>query len=203
MTPEERTMSLMRAKNPSINPTYSSGDLQMPDYGQMLQAKPLDVGNNQPSTQQVDNNEDTTGDFTNWVKGLSDKYGISQQFGNKSSMYKSGAHSGLDIPTPTGTDLTSPVNGSVNVGFDPKGYGRFVQITTPNGEVIQFSHLSDTSDFVKQLMKLKDRVISKGQSIGKTGGATTDPNRGLSTGSHVDITYKRGGQFINPLGVKS
>lgn len=204
ISPEERTKSLMRGvRSEPIDPNFGSSSYQLPEP--QLPQEQLGVGTNAPQLAQEapQDNNDMVSSFKEWLGGLTDKFGISQQFGNKSSMYKSGSHPGLDIRTPTGTQLTAPVGGQVSTGYDPNGWGRYVQITTPSGEVIQFSHLTDTSDLIKQISAMKNKLIKKGEIIGTTGGGANDPNRGLSTGSHLDVSVKRGGKFINPLSLNS
>lgn len=203
LTSEEKNKALMReVSRPQefINPNYQSGQLhiQTPDVQPDFDFRPknIGIGEGTPDTQ-VRNIE---GDATGYIKSLSDKFGVSQQFGNKSSMYKSGSHPGLDIRTPVGTEIVSPIEGRVVTGYDPTGWGKYVQVHSPDGTIFQFSHLSDIDDLIKEVNKMKDGLIKKGQVLGKTGGALTDSQRGLSTGAHLDISVKRGGKFINPLG---
>lgn len=124
---------------------------------------------------------------------LKDKYNITQKFGNYNpSLYKGitkdSRHKGLDLATPLGTELFSPIAGKVKSGFD-KNWGNYVDVVADDGTTYRFSHLS-------ALERIADQV-QPGQLLGKTGSS------GHSTGAHLDISVRRGGQFIDPLTISA
>lgn len=70
------------------------------------------------------------------------------------------------------------------------GYGRHVRIQHTEGVSI-YGHLS------KRMVKVGDRVVA-GQQIGISGGSTSDPNSGFSTGAHLHAEYRVDG-LSNPV----
>jgi murein DD-endopeptidase MepM/ murein hydrolase activator NlpD len=127
---------------------------------------------------------------------LANKYPVSQQFGNYNPQLYQGLtpgakHLGLDVATPSGTPVKSPFTGIVKTG-ESKDFGKFVQIRTQDGRIMQFSHLNSIDDLAQQL-GAAGRQIQAGQSLGLTG------STGRSTGPHLDIMYQQGGQWVNPL----
>lgn len=125
-------------------------------------------------------------DFVSPVKG---KFNITQKFGNYnpglySGITKDSKHLGLDLATPQGTDVASPVAGDVKFGFD-KNWGNYADVVGDDGTVYRFSHLSEQNKGLQR--------VAAGQGIGKTG------NTGNSTGAHLDISVKKNGQYIDPM----
>lgn len=106
-------------------------------------------------------------------------------------------HNGIDYGLPCGTDIVSPINGSVYYFSDPQGYGNAVFIRGEGVEVV-LGHLSRVD--------VKSGNVGAGQYIGKSG--TT----GNSTGCHLHFgvrsypSYNRDNGFfgyVNPLGFLS
>ena len=125
-------------------------------------------------------------DFVSPVKG---KFNITQKFGNYnpalySGITKGSKHLGLDLATPQGTDVYAPTAGDVKFGFD-KNWGNFADVIADDGTVYRFSHLSEQNPGLTR--------VAAGQGIGKTG------NSGNSTGSHLDISVRKGRQYIDPM----
>jgi murein DD-endopeptidase MepM/ murein hydrolase activator NlpD len=122
------------------------------------------------------------------------KFKISQKYGNDSTLYKGvtkdSKHHGVDFATPEGTKIKSPIAGDVEVGQN-KWYGNYVKIKAPDGTAIQFSHLSNVDDLLKQIEQKKS--VLQGQLLGLSG------NTGYSTGPHVDVMAWQGGQQIDPM----
>jgi murein DD-endopeptidase MepM/ murein hydrolase activator NlpD len=75
-------------------------------------------------------------------------------------------HHGVDFATPEGTAIKSPIAGKVEVGQN-KWYGNYVKIKADDGTEIQFSHLSNVDDLLKQIDE-KQRVLA-GQLVGLSG----------------------------------
>lgn len=106
-------------------------------------------------------------------------YPISQPFGARPSYYQQfglRGHEGTDFATPTGTRITSPVDGIVvrqDFQTDYRNYGKVVVVWDPVQKVaVWFAHLSE------EYVVTGQRVI-KGQVLGKTG------STGNVTGPHL------------------
>lgn len=102
-------------------------------------------------------------------------------------------HSGIDLEAQTGTELYSPGYGKVklsDMGYNG-GCGGSIWIEHENGLESRFCHCSKIN--VKQGDKVK-----RGQLIGLTGGGSSDPGKGLSTGAHLHYTLVKNGNLVNP-----
>jgi murein DD-endopeptidase MepM/ murein hydrolase activator NlpD len=124
-------------------------------------------------------------------------YNVTQGFGNYNpSLYGkfggAGKHLGTDLATPVGTMVRSPISGQVKVGYDPKGYGRYVDVIGDDGTTYRMSHLSA----LERALERGGRVEA-GQTIAKTGGVGA--GSGNSTGAHLDYSVKKNGQWIDPM----
>jgi len=101
--------------------------------------------------------------------------GYSQLFGANPQNYakfKLKGHNGIDVPLPTGTKLTSCINGTVTETLnDTTGYGIYVKIENEYCGVL-YGHLRDFS------LKVGDKVKA-GDFVGFSG------NTGNSTGPHL------------------
>ncbi|MDI1325465.1 MAG: M23 family metallopeptidase [Brevundimonas sp.] len=98
-------------------------------------------------------------------------------------------HEGVDIAAPQGTGVFVAAEGSVlRAGYDPEGYGRFVEIRHPNGMSTLYGHLSRLD------VASGDRVEG-GQRIGLVG------STGRSTGPHLHFEVRRGDRQVNPAKV--
>lgn len=111
---------------------------------------------------------------------------ISQLFGANPQWYtQSRGHNGIDWACMVGTEIYAMADGTVirADALDGKiGYGRHVRIQHSEGISI-YGHLSVLRCAVG------DHVIA-GQLIGLSGGATTDPACGNSTGPHLHGEYR-------------
>ena len=106
-----------------------------------------------------------------------------------------GAHGGVDIATAEGTPILSPIPGVVsNIGYEPAGYGNYIQIKDDKGKYHLFGHLKETPK-----LELNNRIAT-GQTIGMIG------NTGHSTGPHLHYQIDpesnhralKDGQHIDP-----
>lgn len=98
----------------------------------------------------------------------------------------SGPHPGVDIATPTGSDVRASGGGSVvEVGENPE-YGTFIRLSHPNGYETLYGHLS------KVLVHTGDQV-GAGTVIAKSG------NTGRSTAPHLHFEVRLRGQAVDPL----
>jgi tape measure domain-containing protein len=98
-------------------------------------------------------------------------------------------HDGIDVTMPVGTQIISPVDGTLRVRTDPGGYGLYVVVVSGDTEYL-FGHLSE--------VKVADGTqVQKGQLIALSG------NSGGSTGPHTHAGVKKGGRSVNPASVYS
>ena len=106
-------------------------------------------------------------------------------------------HSGLDIVGKIHGNILSIADGEIIWAGVRGGYGNCINIkhTKADGSIFYsfYAHLSKID--VEQGQK-----VIQGQIIGLQGGASTDPNPGSSTGSHLhfEIRLSQNGDFQNP-----
>jgi len=118
-------------------------------------------------------------------------YEINSNFGLRRLPGEAAArrHEGIDIAAPQGTTVLAAAEGKVlRSGYQPTGYGRFIEVEHPNGMTTLYAHLSRVD------VASGDRV-SGGERIGLVG--TT----GRSTGPHLHFEVKRNHQQVNPTKV--
>jgi len=129
------------------------------------------------------------------------KFPVTQVFGTQSSLYsgitKGSKHLGLDIGVPQGTPLGVPVSGKVVIGNDPNGWGLNVKIMGDNGTEYRFSHLSQISPAIIEAVR-QGRKVGAGIIFGLSGGTPGSKGAGNTTGAHLDISTKRGGEYVDP-----
>lgn len=131
---------------------------------------------------------------------LKGEFRISQVFGANPSWYPtSQGHNGIDWATPVGTPVYAMQDGVVIRSMDfsqpgitdgKVGYGRHVRIQHAQGVSI-YGHFS-RRDVVE------NQAVKAGQQVGLSGGATSDPNSGFSTGAHLHAEYRMDG-VKNPV----
>jgi len=98
-------------------------------------------------------------------------------------------HEGVDIAAPQGTQVLSAAEGRVlRSGYQPTGYGRFIEVEHPNGMTTLYAHLSRID------VARGDRVLA-GERIGLVG------STGRSTGPHLHFEVTRDHQQVNPTKV--
>jgi len=98
-------------------------------------------------------------------------------------------HAGVDIAAPRGTGVYVAAEGSVlRTGYEPAGYGRFVEIRHPNGMTTLYGHLS-------RLDVASGDTVEAGARIGLVG------STGRSTGPHLHFEVRRGERQVNPVKV--
>ncbi|HEX8471974.1 MAG TPA: M23 family metallopeptidase [Brevundimonas sp.] len=118
-------------------------------------------------------------------------HAINSKFGMRRLGGEPGArqHKGVDIAAPTGTSVYGSAEGVVlRIGYDPAGYGNFIEMRHPNGMTSLYGHLSRVD------VASGDKVTS-GQRIGLIG------STGYSTGPHLHFEIRREGAQINPAKV--
>ena len=107
-------------------------------------------------------------------------------------------HDGIDILSPEGTVLQSPFNGTIVRAGLYLLNGNTVDVVTDTIPPIMFTgiHLLDVS------VKPGDRV-TRGQTLGRTGGRPGAEGSGNSRGVHLHMQLKIGGALADPTGCYS
>ncbi|CAN5236981.1 hypothetical protein BH10PSE1_BH10PSE1_26440 [soil metagenome] len=118
-------------------------------------------------------------------------FAINSKFGMRRLGGEPGArqHKGVDIAAPQGTSVYAAAEGQVmRIGYDPAGYGNFIEMRHPNGMTTLYGHLS-------RVDVASGDTIALGARIGLIG------STGYSTGPHLHFEVRREGAQINPTKV--
>lgn len=110
---------------------------------------------------------------------------VTQEFGNKSTRYVSGRHTGLDIGGKTGDRVWAAHDGRVTYAGPKGAYGLTVEIVHPSGLLTSYHHFSVVHAIVGQ-------NVSAGTVLGLMG------STGQSTGPHLHFEVRDGGKAVNP-----
>lgn len=141
---------------------------------------------------------DNIPDGSDLMNPLGHRTGISSNFGLRNTTRGSKNHKGVDLPTPSGSEVYAPGNATVMYAGDttPNGCGGFVELD--HGTMItKFCHL-------KNWVVTKGQTVKKGQLIGYSGGGPNDPHRGISTGAHLHYEILNSdGVAVNPTSVQN
>ncbi len=109
---------------------------------------------------------------------------ITSRYGSRSSL-RSGAHTGLDIATASGTPVTPIASGTVTYAGYKGSYGNLVIVSHGNGIESYYAHCSKIFTAVGQTVD-RSTVIS---AVGSTGN---------STGPHLHLEIRQNGNTLNP-----
>jgi murein DD-endopeptidase MepM/ murein hydrolase activator NlpD len=118
-------------------------------------------------------------------------YAINSRFGMRRLGGEGAArpHQGVDMAAPTGTGIFAAAEGVVvRTGYQPEGYGRFVEVAHPNGMTTMYAHMS-------RVDVATGTAVGGGDRLGLVG------STGYSTGPHLHFEVRRGGSPINPARV--
>ena len=118
-------------------------------------------------------------------------YPINSRFGMRRLGGEGAArpHNGVDMAAPTGTGVFTAAEGVViRTGYQPEGYGRFVEVAHPNGMTTMYAHMS-------RVDVATGMAVGGGDRLGLVG------STGYSTGPHLHFEVRRGGTPINPARV--
>ena len=118
------------------------------------------------------------------VSSLPVKGRISSRFGHVSRI-RSGAHTGLDIATSTGTAIKAVADGKVTFSGYKGSYGYLVKVDHGKGVETWYAHCSKL--YVKEGKK-----VSAGDKIAAVG------STGNSTGPHLHLEIRINGAAVNP-----
>lgn len=95
---------------------------------------------------------------------------------------------GVDYPMPEGTELVSPVGGTIELQDDDgRNWGKRVLVHTPNGWTFAIGH-------VQNFAVTNGQTINQGEVLGTSGGGPQSSSPGFSSGPHIEA------QFIDPSG---
>lgn len=106
-------------------------------------------------------------------------------------------HAGIDISVGSGTPVLAVKAGTVSVGYDPSGYGNYIDVNHGGGWVTRYAHL--------RRVIVSGGYVAQGQQIADSGGNAGDPGAGSSRGAHLHFELRNdGGGYgysgtVNPL----
>ena len=109
---------------------------------------------------------------------------LSSRFGANSRI-RSGAHTGLDIATSSGTPIKAAASGTVTFAGWKGSYGNLLVITHSNGVQTYYGHCS-------KLYVSAGQKVSQGQNVAAVG------STGNSTGPHLHFEIRVNGVACNP-----
>jgi murein DD-endopeptidase MepM/ murein hydrolase activator NlpD len=98
-------------------------------------------------------------------------------------------HKGVDFGAARGSPIHAAADGQITRAGWAGGYGRQVRIAHGGGLASSYSHMSE-------IVAEPGSFVRQGQVIGYVGSS------GLSTGPHLHYEVYRGGQAVNPLGIR-
>ena len=132
-------------------------------------------------------------------------YPITVPYGGSTNYEKNGAHTGLDIGVPGGTNLPAVQGGTVTgvrtgQGWDPNvpSYGSYVTIRDSEGRDWRYSHLQETQVRVGDVIEQGQNFAKSGKS-GSTYSSRKGPNGETLPGYHLDLRIKDlAGRYIDP-----
>ena len=113
-------------------------------------------------------------------------YHLTGRFGDRSWLWSSGMHTGLDFAAPTGTTIRSIAGGVVQEAGWAGSYGYRTVVSLPGGGQAWYCHQSSV------LVSVGQRV-SAGQPIGAVGAT------GNVTGSHLHLEIRPTGEKGDPV----
>lgn len=115
---------------------------------------------------------------------------VTSEFGKQRQGYQ---HHGVDLGTPSGTQIKSPAEGTVIAAeFADNNCGGKIQIQHANNFISKFCHCKQID------VQINDKV-KQGQVVGLSGGGPGDKGAGRSTGAHLHFELKKDGSLVDPL----
>ena len=95
------------------------------------------------------------------------------------------SHNGVDIPVPTGTEVTAAFDGTVRLSTYHRGYGNIIIIRHANGIETAYAHLSS-------------RKVSTGDKVSAGDVIALSGSTGRSTGPHLHFETMFCGRHFDP-----
>ncbi|MFB7235992.1 peptidoglycan DD-metalloendopeptidase family protein [Streptomyces sp. NPDC056269] len=124
------------------------------------------------------------GGSSTWLRPVDAAFGT--PFGQRGSMWSSGAHTGLDFPAAIGTAIRSVAGGRVSMAQGGGPYGLHVMVNHGGGVSSLYAHMSE------MLTKVGD-TVKAGQTIGRVGAT------GNVTGPHLHLEARKNGVSVDPM----
>ena len=115
-------------------------------------------------------------------------YRLTGQFGDRSYMWSSGMHTGLDFAAPTGTPIRSIAAGVVKQASYDGAYGYKTVVSLPGGGEVWYCHQN-------RLAVRKGQRLAPGQVLGAVG------YTGNVTGAHLHMEIRYGDRPVDPAAV--
>lgn len=125
---------------------------------------------------------------------ISPAFGVSCEFHCAGYPYTHliGPHSGIDIPAYVGTPIKAPADGYVARAHEAGGSGySYIMLIHGDKVTTVYGHVSGFAVNEGQL-------VTRGTTIGYTGGAPGMRGAGLSTGPHLHFEVRANGATVNP-----
>ncbi len=124
--------------------------------------------------------------FNGGVVSPLDRYRITDNYGKNRGGGE--VHRGIDLAAYTGNPIKAAMDGTISkVGWDPKGYGNWVEIQHPNGMSTRYGHMSKFAN------------IREGQRVGAGSVIGAVGSTGRSTGPHLLFELRnQAGQPMDP-----
>lgn len=116
---------------------------------------------------------------------VSTSYRLSARFGDRSGLWGSGRHTGLDFDAPYGSPIRATRLGVVSFAGWDGPYGNCVVLNHGHGLQTKYAHMSHIS------VRVGQRVWA-GQQVGRLGGT------GNTTGPHLHFEVIKNGKPVNP-----
>jgi murein DD-endopeptidase MepM/ murein hydrolase activator NlpD/predicted chitinase len=105
-------------------------------------------------------------------------------------------HHGIDLGTPSGTEIKSPSDGVVlDAAFKDGACGGTIYIDHENGYKTRYCH-------AKEINVSKGDRVKSGEVIGLTGGGKDDKGRGNSQGAHLHFEMYKDGKIVDPQSIE-
>ena len=119
------------------------------------------------------------------------KYKINSEFGKYRPQYGR-THKGIDIGSPSGTEVIAPLDGVViNSKDNASECGGFIKIKHNDNLFTKYCH-------IKKIKVAKGASVKQGDVIGISGGGLEDPNRGTTSGPHLHFEVIKDGVNVDP-----
>ena len=122
-----------------------------------------------------------------WVSPVQG-YRLTGRFGDTSSMWSSGVHTGLDFAAPAGTPIRSIAEGVVTKASYEGSYGYKTVVSLPGGGQVWYCHQD-------RLAVRKGQRLAPGQVLGYVG------YTGNVTGAHLHMEVRYGDKPVDPAAV--
>lgn len=115
-------------------------------------------------------------------------YRLTGRFGDRSSMWSSGMHTGLDFAAPSGTPIRSIAAGVVKQASYDGAYGYKTVVSLPGGGEVWYCHQD-------RLAVRKGQRLAPGEVLGYVGWT------GNVTGAHLHMEIRHGDRPLDPASV--